>query len=219
MSSTRELILQTILSRQRTTINELAEKVGINPISVRHHISKMEAEGLVDSEEERHGVGRPRRLYFLTESGLERFPTRYLRLTKRLLARVKDALPPEMVSSLFAQMGADLAEDFVADHDLQQLPMEERLDLLKGLLQREGFEVEWKRGQDRYLIRELNCPYHHIGQHHPEVCAIDRTLISSVLSVPATKIQCILDGDSHCTYVVPTIAPGDIPVTGSSTQE
>jgi len=67
--STRQRVLQTLLSRQRCTINELAEAVDINPISVRHHITKLEAEGLVTSEEERHGVGRPRRLYFLTEEG------------------------------------------------------------------------------------------------------------------------------------------------------
>ena len=64
MSSTREKILETILKNQRVTINDLAEDVGINPISVRHHIVKLEAEGLVSSEDVRHGVGRPRRYYF-----------------------------------------------------------------------------------------------------------------------------------------------------------
>ena len=66
MSSTREQVLQILLNRQRSTINELADAVNINPISVRHHITRLEAEGLVTSEEERHGVGRPRRIYFLT---------------------------------------------------------------------------------------------------------------------------------------------------------
>ena len=83
--NTRERVLRTLLARERCTINELAEAVEINPISVRHHIVKLEAEGLVTSEEERHGVGRPRRLYFLTEGGHEQFPTRYIRLTMRLL--------------------------------------------------------------------------------------------------------------------------------------
>ncbi len=96
--STRQRVLQTLLSRQRCTINELAEAVNINPISVRHHITRLEAEGLVTSEEERHGVGRPRRLYFLTEDGQERFPSRYLRFTIRLLEQLKDTMPEAMVS-------------------------------------------------------------------------------------------------------------------------
>jgi predicted ArsR family transcriptional regulator len=71
--STRDRVLQTLLRKHRCTINELAEVVEINPISVRHHIAKLQAEGLVLSEEERHGVGRPRQVFFLTEAGIERF--------------------------------------------------------------------------------------------------------------------------------------------------
>ena len=49
MKSTRDRILQTLLRRPRTTINELAEAVGINPISVRHHLTNLQVEGLVDA--------------------------------------------------------------------------------------------------------------------------------------------------------------------------
>jgi len=87
--STRDRVLQTLLRKHRCTINELADVVDINPISVRHHIAKLQAEGLVTSEEERHGVGRPRQVFFLTEAGLERFPTRYMRLAIRLLEQLK----------------------------------------------------------------------------------------------------------------------------------
>ena len=212
MSTTRDLILRTILSKQRCSIVDLAEAAGINPVSVRHHIGKLESEGLLLYEDERQGVGRPRRVYYLTEAGLEKFPTRYLQLTMRLLDQVRDTLPPKVLEGLFAQMGQSLAEDMRSDYDLNGLSMEERLDLLQLMLEKEGFNVEWSRNEDSYTIKELNCPYHHVGQHHPEVCAIDRTVISSVLSVPATKINCILDGDSYCTYVVPLIQPADISV-------
>ncbi len=60
--TTRQRVLKTLLLRHQCTVNELAEAVDINPISVRHHLNKLEAEGLVTSFEERHGVGRPRRL-------------------------------------------------------------------------------------------------------------------------------------------------------------
>jgi predicted ArsR family transcriptional regulator len=53
-----------------------------------------------------------------------------------------------------------------------------------------------------------------VGQNHPEVCSVDQTLISTILEVPATKIQCMLHGDAHCTYVIPSnlIASANIPV-------
>lgn len=200
-ASTRERVLKTLLHRQRCTINELAEAVGINPISVRHHITKLEAQALVDSEEERHGVGRPRRVYYLTEAGLERFPSRYLRLTTRLLQQLKDTMPEPMVNQLFSKMAEDLAEDY--QDEATGLDIEERLNLVTDLLSQEGFIVEWEKDDQNYLIREISCPYYHIGQSHPEVCKVDQTLISKVLSIPAEKVKCVLDGDAHCTYVVP----------------
>jgi predicted ArsR family transcriptional regulator len=204
MSSTRDNVLRTLLTRQRCTINELAEAVGINPISVRHHVTKLEAEGFVTSEEERHGVGRPRRVYFLTEEGMEQFPTRYLRLTVRLLEQLKETLPGPMVDKLFAQVADELVADYTSDLDLDGAPIEERLDIVQDLLKGEGFTMEWELQEDGYHIREVNCPYYHVGQNHPEVCAVDQTLISNMLNVPVEKVKCILDGDTYCTYIVPS---------------
>jgi len=198
--TTRQRVLKTLLLRQSCTVNELAEAVEINPISVRHHLNKLEAEGLVHSYEERHGVGRPRRLYRLTESGRELFPTRYLRLTTRLLSQLKDQLPSTMINQLFAQMAKDIAADY--EESLRGLSLEERLDLIKRLLSQEGFSVDWEKQGNEYLIREINCPYLQVSQAHPEVCAVDQTLISTLLSLPAEKVRCVLNGDSHCTYIV-----------------
>ena len=200
MKSTRDRILQTLLKRSGSTINDLAEAVGINPISVRHHLSNLEKEGLVEAQEERHGVGRPRLVYVLTEEGLERFPTRYLRLTTRLLSQMKESMPELVVSKLFSQVAEDLAATY-ADQ-LKGLSMEERLDTVKELLADEGFTVEWEKLKDGYHIHEITCPYFQIGQNHPEVCTVDQTLISRMLAVPVNKVQCILDGSAHCTYVV-----------------
>ena len=205
MKSTRDRILQTLLSHPRSTINFLAESVGINSISVRHHLSSLQADSLILGEEERHGVGRPRLVYFLTEKGLERFPTSYLRLTTRLLSELKETLPQSTVNHLFTKMATDLAEN--ATVQAVDLNMEERLDLIKDLLAAEGFTVEWERQGPNYHINEISCPYYHVGQSHPEVCTVDQTLISRVLSIPAEKINCVLRGDTHCTYVVPASLP------------
>jgi DeoR family transcriptional regulator, suf operon transcriptional repressor len=202
MKSTRERILQTLLNHPRSSINELAEAVGINAISVRHHLTNLQAEVLVSYEEERHGVGRPRLVYFLTEKGLERFPTRYLRLTNRLLDEIKGTLPEPTVVKLFTQMAAHLANEYA--QKVKSLPMEQKLDMVKELLSQEGFALEWEKSGDQYKIYEISCPYYHIGQSHPEVCAVDQTLISNMLAIPAEKVGCILSGDRYCTYVIST---------------
>ncbi len=200
MKSTRDKILQTLLQKPRSTINTLAEAVGINPISVRHHLTNLQMEGLVEGQEERHGVGRPRLVYVLTSEGMERFPTRYMQLTTRLLSQMKDSMPEPVVTRLFNQIAEDLASQY--SRDVQGLSMEERLDFVKEMLAREGFTVEWEKKDGQYQIHEISCPYYQIGVAHPEVCTVDQTLISKMLALPANKVQCILDGGAHCTYVI-----------------
>jgi DeoR family transcriptional regulator, suf operon transcriptional repressor len=202
MVSTRERVLKTLLNKQRCTINELADSVGINAISVRHHIAKLEADGLVTSDEELHGVGRPRRVYFLTEQGLERFPTRYMRLTIRLLEQLKETMPEQVVQALFAQMAKEMLEDYASEAHSDGLNMKQRLSLMQNLLAKEGFNIEWEQQGQEILISETHCPYLQVTQTHPEVCSVDQTLISALLDVPAQKVKCVLNGDAHCTYLV-----------------
>ncbi len=200
MKSTRDRILQALLRRPSQTINELAEAASINPISVRHHLTNLQVEGLVAAEEERHGVGRPRLVYALTADGLEKFPTRYLRLTTRLLTQMKESMPGPFVNKLFTQVADELASEFADQMD--GLNVEQRLDKVQSLLAAEGFTVEWEKKGQQYHIHEISCPYFQIGVNHPEVCAVDQELISKMLALPAEKIQCVLNGNAHCTYVV-----------------
>jgi len=204
MKSTKDKILQTLLRQPKTTINDIAEAVGINPISVRHHLTNLQMEGLVLADEERHGVGRPRLVYSLTEDGMEKFPTKYLRLTTRLLSQMKDSMPAPAVAKIFSQIAEEMANEY--SEQMKGLSMEERLDFVKEMLAQEGFTVEWEKIGTDYQIHEISCPYYQIGIAHPEVCTVDQTLISKMLALPASKVQCILDGGAHCTYVVHPVA-------------
>jgi predicted ArsR family transcriptional regulator len=204
MKSTKDKILQTLLRKPKMTINELAEAVGINAISVRHHLTNLTAEGLISAEEERHGVGRPRLMYSLTEDGMEKFPTKYLRLTTRLLDQMKDSMPGPVVAKLFSQIAEEMASEY--SDQIKGLSMEDRLDFVQAMLAREGFTVEWEKKGKEYQIHEISCPYYQIGVAHPEVCTVDQTLISKMLALPVSKVQCILSGGAHCTYVVQSAA-------------
>ena len=217
MKSTRDRILQTLLRQPRRTINELAEAVGINPISVRHHLTNLQVEGLVAAEEERHGVGRPRLVYALTEDGMEKFPTRYLRLTTRLLSQMKETMPAPLVSQLFSQIAEDLAKEY--QDQMRGLSMEGRVGFVKTLLGEEGFTVEWEKSGEQYNIHEISCPYYQIGVSHPEVCTVDQELISKMLAVPAEKVECLLNGGAHCTYVVHEPAPAGAQITRRGTKD
>ncbi|MEX1143633.1 MAG: winged helix-turn-helix transcriptional regulator [Anaerolineales bacterium] len=203
MGSTRNLVLQQLLSQQRCTIIDLAKAVKINPISVRHHIGRLEAEGLVESAEERHGVGRPRRQYYLTEAGMEHFPARTIRFTNQLLAELKHELPQETYRQLFTRMADRLVDQYTGKIDLASLELDARLSLIETWLTNEGFTVQIEHNEEQIVIKEIGCPYYYVGQEHSEVCSMDKALIAKVLEADPRRTTCLLSGDSHCTYVIP----------------
>jgi predicted ArsR family transcriptional regulator len=206
MGSTRSNVLQYMLSQQRCTITDLAEAVKIDPISVRHHLAKLEGDGLIDSIEERHGVGRPRRVYFLTEAGMEQFPGRTIRFTNELLEQLKSQLSDQAYQELFEKMAASISDNYLSDADFEKLSLDQRLELIEKWLTNEGYTVNVERNENEIVVKESSCPYYYVGRRHGEVCTIDKRLISKVLAAEPERTSCLLHGDSHCTYVVPLSA-------------
>jgi predicted ArsR family transcriptional regulator len=200
MKSTRDRILQTLLNHPQSTIIDLADSVNINSISARHHLTSLQLDGLVKAEEVRHGVGRPRLVYSLTDTGVEKFPTRYLELTNRLLTQMKLRLPEKEIEEMFSQMAKEISS--VQIEKMKNLSIEEKLNYIKRVLSDQGFSIEWEKVGENYLIKEITCPYFHVGQSHPEVCTLDQTLISSMLSIQTEKSECVLDGDNQCSYII-----------------
>jgi predicted ArsR family transcriptional regulator len=113
---------------------------------------------------------------------------------------MKNTLPAPVVEKLFTEIALDMSSNY--QELAENLTLEEKLNLIQNLLSREGFTVEWEKAGDEYRINEISCPYFHVGQNHPEVCKVDQTMIASILSIPVEKINCLLFGSDHCTYVV-----------------
>jgi DeoR family suf operon transcriptional repressor len=201
-NNTRNRVLRSLLLNQKRTVNELAEAVDINPISVRHHVTKLEAEGLILSEEERHGVGRPRLIFSLTPKGMEQFPQRYLQLTLRLLEQLKSSLPEKVLGNIFKEVAEGIAEDLTHDINLEDLDLKERLELLQEVLTAEGFMVEIQEEEGNFYIVEASCPYHHVGEDYPEICVVDQELIAHFVSSTPKRVECILEGDKQCKYLI-----------------
>lgn len=201
-SSTREVVLRTIRIMGQATVEELAYKVGVSPVTLRHHLNSLMADQLITNVAVRRKVGRPYNVYSLSEEGQELFPKKYFALSSRLLAELKERFSAEVVSDLFQS----LVQRIVDEHSQELAPLnfEQRLDYLVILLGEEGFAARWEKNGELYQIIEHNCPFLGIGQQHSEICSLDTTLISAVMGTPIQQHSCMLHGDDCCQF---TIAP------------
>ncbi len=201
MHDTRWMVLELIRTQGHATITSLAEALDVSSITVRHHLSTLQSEGLVAITVERKHVGRPKHVYTLTEAAQRYFPNQYHVLAERLLDTLKATLPPEQVGVIIDGVAAGVA----ARHGMTQPggTLEERLQRLVEVLGEEGFMAESKHIDGSIVLTEMNCPYLYVGQRHPEVCRIDRALIRQMLGADVEQTSCVLNGDMACVFQVP----------------
>ncbi len=196
--STRDVILDAIKQANEATVEQLAAAADVSPVTVRHHLNTLQAEGLLETRSVRRKVGRPYYVYSLSMKGHEMFPHRYVRLSNLLLDELKAQFPSEIVTDLFNKV----VERIVDEHReiFEELSFEERLDYLVKMLAEEGFLASWEVTDNGYMLTEYSCPYYSVGRKHSEVCAFDKQLMIRVLETPIIQHSCMLEGDSSCQF-------------------
>lgn len=201
--STRDVILEEIKRSNGATVEDLADAADISPVTVRHHLNTLQAEGLLETSSVRRKVGRPYYVYTLSVKGHELFPKRYVRLSSRLLDELRDQFPAGTISTLFNNVVERIAEEHRSE--FENMNVEKRLDYLVALLGEEGFMASWELTEDGYRLTEYSCPYISVGQKHHEVCVFDKQLIQIVMDTEINQHSCMIDGDSCCefTFLVP----------------
>ena len=85
LPTTRKALLLAIKKAGEIGADELAAEFAITVSAVRQQLGGLAADGLIERRDERHGPGRPRHLYRLTELGDTLFPRTYSDLTTELL--------------------------------------------------------------------------------------------------------------------------------------
>src|SRR5690606_22077058 len=76
------------------TVRELCDEFGVTATAVRQRLGRLEARRLIDRETVRHGRGRPRHVYRVSEAGQRELGDNYADLAQilwRELQRIEDA--------------------------------------------------------------------------------------------------------------------------------
>ena len=73
IGSTREEILALLKQSPNLSVGDIAQKLGITEMAVRRHLNNLERDQLLSSHLVRQAMGRPSRVYYLTEKADEFF--------------------------------------------------------------------------------------------------------------------------------------------------
>jgi len=196
---TKERILGLLLGGKKSAL-ALSKELGIRESAVRAHLEALKGEGLVSSELVRLGRGRPKKLYGLTESGVERFPRKYdvvLELLVREIEREDVERAAYYMRGVAKQLALGLLGKRAAPVNLM-----EAAELLNSL----GFHASYSETDRGAAISSANCILRKLALKHPsQVCSgLHTWLIEELIGQEGVKLErCMAYGDEVCVHTVP----------------
>jgi predicted ArsR family transcriptional regulator len=202
MQSTRQEILEILKQERQATVEDLAERLELTPMTIRHHLNVLQAQNLVVASKVRRSkkVGRPRLVYTLTDAADELFPQSYGELARYLVSEVKETVGDEEAEAILRRVAERVAKNAPAPTPGQTF--EDRLTQVVDFMEEQGFISRWEETDQGYVITNLSCPYRYVTREHGEVCIMDTELLSNLLNVVPQRLSSMREGEPACTFLL-----------------
>jgi len=198
-------VLFLLKTRGEQTAQQLAERLGITAMGVRQHLAALADEDLVAYADERRKVGRPARVWHLTEAARGRFPDSHAELTADLLASMKETFGDEGLDRLLLARSKRQLRDYREQMPGADVPVARRVAALAQMRRDEGYMADWSRERDgSFLLVENHCPICVAASACQNLCRDELQLFRKVLGgdVSVERIDHILAGARRCAYRV-----------------
>jgi predicted ArsR family transcriptional regulator len=193
LSTTRGRIVD-LLRRRQSTVDELAQTLGLTDNAVRAHLATLERDGLVERKGVRRGPSKPAYAYDLTGETEQLFSRAYAPILDALLAELLERDGPEAVDALLQIVGKRLAQPAATDGNI-----EARLAQGAQVLNDLGGLAEPEVNGATLCIRGYSCPLASVSARYPSICLAAASLLSEVVGIPLHE-QCERGESPHCYF-------------------
>jgi len=183
---------------------DLANTLGASRTGVLQQLHALEADGLVSRRSVRHGVGRPRHVYDVTDAAQDLFPTNYDGLALGLLAAIRSIGGDRLVNDVFEERRrttGDRVRQRLAERLPVDAPLIDRARELAVIQDEQGYLAEAMVGADGVIrLVERNCAIHRIAADTTVACQAELELFREILGPDVERETHIAAGDRCCTY-------------------
>lgn len=208
----KDQLLHLLKMRGAQTAVELSRHLQVSPMAIRQHLQSLRAEGWVDYREEKRPMGRPVKLWQLTQQATPHFPDRHADLTLDLLRGVEtlfgsgglEQLMVERVRRQTQQYCEQMAALGIGEN------WRDRTRAIAQLRTQEGYMAEvFSPAEDTLLLVENHCPVYAAAQTCQGLCGAEIAVFRSILgeTVTVERVEHMLGGDRRCAYRVQTRSP------------
>ena len=199
---TADTILQLLKTRGPLPAKKLAEHLAMTAEAVRQHLAKLRASGLVKHRDEAQGVGRPKRLWRLSERGHRRFPDGHSQLMLDLVTAVRGEFGDAGLERLIAAREQRMLENY--GERLRGLgDLRARVRALAAVREEEGYMAECRAdGENGFLLIENHCPICAAATACQGFCRSELEVFRRALGpdVHVERTEHLLSGARRCAY-------------------
>jgi predicted ArsR family transcriptional regulator len=182
MQLTRKQIIQYLRENHYATANELSKSLNVTPANIRHHLSDLFKQGAIEyfGKILPQGRGRPTRLYRLSNAYLD---NNLAHLSAILLRTILDDLSNEQTNQMY-----HIAKKMLGEFDINPNLFHRLNKAIKWLNDRH-YKSRWEASPTGPRVILGFCPYIPIIESNPEICRLDRELISLLIQLQVTQIE------------------------------
>jgi predicted ArsR family transcriptional regulator len=202
MNTPADRILFHLKTRGPGETLDVARTLGVSRQAALQHLERLVADGLVVHGDVRRGVGRPRRVWALTEKAQARFPDAHAQLTLEMLDAVRVEFGDDGVDRLMRRREAITGEAY-AEAMATAETLEARVARLAEIRTAEGYMADWSPDPGGgYLLVENHCPICAAAAACQGFCRAELMVFRAVLGPTATveRTDHILAGARRCAY-------------------
>jgi predicted ArsR family transcriptional regulator len=198
----QDRILFHLKTRGAQTAADVGARLDMTPAGARQHLLKLETAGLLESEDQREGRGRPKKYWRLTPRGHDRFPDRHSDLTVDLLRSMREVFGNRGLDDLIEHRARATIADYRNGVGARR-SLHEKLIRLAEIRSREGYMADVTAdAQGNFLFVENHCPICAAAAACQGLCRSELTIFQAVLGegVTVERTDHILAGARRCAY-------------------
>lgn len=179
-------------------VSELADAMEVTPTAIRQRLMRLMARKAIQREATRHGRGRPKHRYWLTDNGLRLTGSNFTDLAVALWKETCQAGDVTAQREFMCRVARALAAGY-ADQ-VQGDTTAERMQSLADLLAQRRIPVSVDESVHGTTLTEHACPYPNVSEQDPSICNMERMMFSELLGQDVELTQCRLHGASECRF-------------------
>ncbi len=213
MKTSADQILFLLKSKGPQTAADLARRMDITGVAVRQHMDGLRAENLVDFEDRREGVGRPRRYWTLSNDGHARFPNGHDELLVDMLDSVRAEFGDAGIDALIRRRERETTALYLSQTTGCK-SLKSKIDALAEIRSREGYMAEWSQiEKGRFLFVENHCPICAAARACQGFCRSELAQFQSLFDGLATveRTEHVLSGARRCAYEIRSLKKSNGP--------